>query len=136
MVDLVITAANVLAAASAEVENGEGGATITAGKVVYRDIADQEYKLADSDDAAEAIRTPRGIALNGASDGQPLRIIKSGDVTIGATMTAGLTYYLSDAAGGICPYADLTTGDYPCIIGIAISTTVLKVNLQPSGVAL
>lgn len=57
-------------------------------------------------------------------------------MTIGATMTAGVAYYLSDEPGGICPVADLTTGDYPCIIGLAISATVLRLSIELSPVAL
>ena len=51
-------------------------------------------------------------------------------------MTAGVAYYLSDTPGGICPVADLATGEYPTIIGIATSTTVLDVKFHASGVAL
>lgn len=57
-------------------------------------------------------------------------------ITIGATMTAGVAYYLSDTPGGICPVADLASGEYPCIIGIAKSASLLDVGIHPSGVAL
>jgi hypothetical protein len=94
-----------------------------------------KYKLADSNGAA-ALRVPSGIALHGASNNQPIVLQKDGDITIGATMVAGVAYYLSDTPGGICPVADLGSGEYPCIIGIAKSTSVLSVHIQPSGVAL
>jgi hypothetical protein len=51
-------------------------------------------------------------------------------------MTAGTVYYLSATAGGICPVADLASGQYPCAVGIATSTTVLKLGFNASGVAL
>ena len=86
MASLSITAANVLSGSGATIERGTAGATITAGQVVYRDTADGKYKLADADSATALARDPRGIALNGASNGQPLAIIRAGDVTIGATM--------------------------------------------------
>lgn len=136
MSDLSITAANVIAGAGAAMKLGTAGATITAGKTVYLDSADNEYKLADCDSATAAVRSPAGIALNGASDGQPLVVLERGPLTIGATMTAGVTYYLSPNAGGICPVADVLTGDYPTIIGIATSTTVLEVNIQEAGIAI
>lgn len=135
MADLSITAANVVAAASASVKHVTAGATITAGQVVYLDTATNTYKLADCDGAA-ALRSPAGIALNGASSGQPLAICYEGAVTIGATLTAGVAYYLSPTAGGICPVADLSAGDYPTIVGIATSTTVLNVKFQESGASL
>jgi hypothetical protein len=135
MADISITAANVVAGSDAVRESGTAGATVTAGQLVYLDPSDMKYKLADSNGAA-ALRVPSGIALNGAANNQPLVIQKGGDITIGGTMTAGVAYYLSDTPGGICPVADLGSGEYPCIVGIAKSTSVLSVNIQPSGVAL
>jgi hypothetical protein len=135
MADLTITAASVIAGTGATKKLGTAGATITAGKVVYLD-SDGNHKLADNNSATAALRSPAGIALNGAADGQPLIVLTAGPVTIGATLTAGVAYYLSDTPGGICPVADLATGEYAVIIGIATSTTVLNVDIQESGVAL
>ena len=134
--DLTITAASVVKGSNAVVENGTAGATITAGQAVYYDSAVGTWKLADGNSATAAARSPKGFALNGAASGQPLTLHKSGNVTIGATLTAGVAYYLSDTPGGICPVADLATGEYPTIVGIATSTTVLKVQFLESGVAL
>lgn len=136
MADLTITAANVLAGSGSQIKHGRAGATITAGQTVYLDSADNEYKLADCDSATPGVRSPYGIALNGASDGQPLAVLAKGPCTIGATLTAGVAYYLSATPGGICPVADLSTGDYPTIVGIATSTTVIDVNFLESGAAL
>lgn len=136
MTDISITAANVLAGTGAKKVNGTAGATITAGKVTYLDSADGKDKLADCDSATAGVRSPRGIALNGASNGQPITILTEGPITIGGTLVPGTTYYLSQNAGGICPLADLSTGDYTVIIGIALSASVLDVNIQESGVAL
>jgi len=135
MADISITAANVVAGSDAVRESGTAGATITAGQLVYLDTSDMKYKLADANGAA-ALRVPNGIALNGASNGQPLSVQKGGDITIGGTMTAGIPYFLSDTPGGLCPLPDIGTGEYSCIVGIAKSTSVLAVNIQPSGVAL
>jgi len=135
MTDISITAANVLAGSGASIRRGTAGATITAGQVLYYDGATAKYKLADCD-GATALRTPVGIALNGASDGQPISLVDRGPVTIGGTLTAGVAYYLSPTAGGICPVADVLSGDYSVILGIATSASVLNVNIQESGVAL
>lgn len=134
MVDITVTAANVLPGAGALTEDGLAGSTITAGQACYRD-SDGTYKPADADGASATIRTVRGIALNGGSAGQPIRIQRQGEITIGATMTAGVTYYLSNTPGGICPVADVGTGEYFHIIGIAKSTTVLLLSLAYSGVS-
>jgi hypothetical protein len=134
MADLSITAENVVS--SGNITHGTAGATITAGQLVYLDAADNKYKLADNDSATSAARSPRGLSLNGASNGQPLAVQEKGPVTIGATLIPGTAYYLSSTPGGICPVADLGTGDYPTIIGIATSSSVLHINIQESGVAL
>lgn len=136
MADLSITAANVLAGANAKKTSGVAGETITAGQVVYLDTSTSSWKKADNNSATAAVRSPGGVALNGASTGQPLQVQTDGDITIGATLTAGVAYYLSDTPGGICPVADLGTGEYPSVIGIARSTTVLRIDFVESGAAL
>lgn len=136
MADLSITAANVLAQAGAITDVANFGATVTAGQMIYKDTSDGTLKLADNNSATAAARTPLGMALNGGGAGQPCKFIKEGDVAMGAILTAGVAYYLSDTPGGICPVADLASGEYPTVIGIAISTTVLRIKINASGVAL
>lgn len=135
MADVTITAANVAKGSGATTVRGTAGATITAGQAVSRDSTGK-FVLADSDSATAAVRDGDGIALNGASDGQPLEVLTAGAITIGGTLTAGLSYWLSDTPGGICPYADLTTGDYAILLGVATSASVLQVALLNSAVAL
>lgn len=136
MADLSITPANVLPRAGARTVRGTAGATITAGQAVYLDPADNRFKLADCDNASTNVRALAGIALNGAAAGQPLTVQNGGDVTLGAVLTAGTTYYLSPNPGGIAPLGDLSAGDYPVIVGIAKSTSVLSVGILPAGVAI
>ncbi len=139
MVSLTITAGSVLPGTNATTLSGTAGATITAGQVVYLDEATTgQWLLADADSAAAAARGSGkiGIALNGAADGQPLKIQTDGDVTIGATMTAGLDYYLSPTPGEIGVYGDVLSGDYVTRVGMAKSTTVLSLDFYYSGVAL
>ena len=135
MADLTVTAASVLAGSNAVVENGLLGATATAGQAVYKEAATGTWKLADADSATAEARTAHGIALNGGASGQPVRVLRSGDITIGATMTANIGYYLSGTAGGICPIADVGAGEYLCQIGIARTTAILQVDIQATGVA-
>lgn len=135
MTDISITAANVVKGSGANVEHGTAGAAITAGQTVYRD-ANGKYQLADSNSATVIARVPRGIALHAAAANQPLAIHMGGPLTIGATLTAGVAYYQSDSPGGICPVADVGSGEYATIIGIATSASVLSVDVKASGVAL
>lgn len=136
MADISITAANVAARGGSKSKNGIAGVAITAGQLVYLEQASGSYKLADSNSGTAEARSPDGIALNGAAAGQPVRVLTEGPITIGATLTAGVAYYASATAGGICPVADLTTGIYPTIVGIAKSASVLDVKFHESGVAL
>lgn len=135
MADITTTAANVVAGSGATREQGTAGAAITAGQWVYRDAAGK-YQLADSNSGTALARTPRGVALNGAAANQPLMIARGGEVTIGGTLTAGVAYYLSDTPGGLCPVADVGSGEYSCILGIAKSASVLDIAIKASGVAL
>lgn len=136
MADLTITATSVVAGSGAKKVTGTAGAAVTAGQVVYNDSATDTYKLADCNSATAAVRSPAGIALHAAAANQPLTILSSGPITIGATVTAGVAYYLSGTAGGIAPVADLTTGDYPVVLGLATSASVIEVDIQEAGVAL
>lgn len=135
MADLTITASSVIAGSGAKLVHGTAGASITAGQVVYLDSADNEYKLADNDSATAAVRSPAGIALHAAADGQPLTIISKGPVTIGATTAVGTVYILSATAGGIAPIADAASGDYVTVLGIGTSTTVIDVLIHEAGAA-
>lgn len=137
MTDLTITAANVVPGANANIVHGTAGASITAGQAVYLDRASTgKWQLADTDSATAAVRAAHGIALNAAGSGQPIAVITDGDVTIGATIAAGVAYYLSGTPGGICPVADVAQGDYPLIVGMGKSTTVLAVKIVYPGVVL
>lgn len=136
MADISVTASAVVPNGSANIQHGTAGATITAGQVVYKDSSTGKYGLSDANGASASIKSVAGVALNGASDGQPLAVAIYGDVTMNAVLTAGTAYYLSATPGGICPVADLTTGDVVVQIGIAKSTSVLSVHPQAPGVTL
>lgn len=133
MADLIITAASVLSGSGAKIRYGTAGASLTAGQVLYYDTATSTYKLADNDSATEAVRSPVGIALHAAGSGQPITVQTAGPITIGATVAVGVVYCLSSTAGGIAPSADIATGDYNSILGIATSTTVINLNIQEAG---
>ena len=129
MADVTVTPANVLASASAKTRDGIAGATILAGQVVYLDTTTSTYKLADSNGASPLYKVA-GIALHGASSGQPIKIvIEDSDFTPGFTTAIGTIYMCSETAGGIQPSADITTGEFPCVLMVGKSTTkaVMKI---------
>jgi hypothetical protein len=138
MADISITAANVIAGSNASTASGTAGVAITAGQVVALDnsTTPATVKLADVNSASAWQRTPVGIALNGAAAGQPVVYQTGGDITIGGTLVAGAAYFASGTAGGVRPQADNTTGDYPALLGLATSTSVLRIGLLAPGVAI
>ena len=136
MADITITPANVVAGSNAVNESALAGEAIAAGKALYISSTTKKFMLADSNSATVEARRASHIALNSASLNQPLVGQKLGDITIGATLTAGTAYYLSDTPGGICPLADVGTGEYVCQLGLAKSTTVLSIDIQFPNVAL
>jgi hypothetical protein len=136
MADIVITAANVVKGTIATVKPVVFGATITAGKAIVKDPATNKYVLADNNHATAALRVHDGIALNGGGDGQPGDMQVGGDINMGATLTPGVSYWLSDTAGGVCPYADVGSGERAVLVGVATSASNLRLARVDSGTAL
>ena len=134
MADLTITAADVLKTTTTKTYQGVAGATVTAGQPVYADAADSgKYKPADAD--ASATSAAIGIATHGAAAGQPLIVAQYGSLTLSAVMTAGEVYCVSTTAGGIAPVGDLTSGNYVTVLGVATTTSNLKLGLNASATA-
>lgn len=136
MADVTITAANVVPQANAQLASGTAGVAITAGQQVAIDnsSASPTVKLCDVNSASAWQRVPAGAAVNNAAVGQPVVYQTGGDLAIGGTLVSGAAYFASGTPGGIRPQADNTTGDYPAIIGMAISTSVLRVAIVAPGI--
>jgi len=98
-------------------------------------LSDGSIKLYDSDNASSNIRTLIGIALHGASSGQPIAFQTAGSITIGGTVVQGTVYLGSDGAGGIRPAVDLNSGDFTSVVGIATSAAAIKLGILNGGVA-
>lgn len=139
MADLSPTAANCVPGSNANIVHGTSGETIVAAKAVYKNSSTGKWMLADANAATAEGRGSDvnnvGIALCASSLNQPVSVITSGDLTLGATMTAGLAYFLSDTPGGICLPADIGSGEYVVQLGLASSATVLAVKPVYTGVS-
>ncbi len=136
MADLSITASAVKLI-SGPVEDMRAGVALTAGQVAYKEQATSTAKLADNDSATAEVRAAYGVALHAASPDQPIRVAKNGAVIdLGAILTAGTDYYLSGTPGAICVRADVTTGDDPVRIGMALSTSRLQLDFCDPNVTL
>lgn len=134
MADLVVTATSVVNV-SASLLTGTAGETITAGQALYVKATDGRLWKAQADGTTEEA-TVAGVALNGASVGQPVQYASGGDITIGATTAKTTTYVLSAAAGGICPQADLVSTNKIVRIGHAKDTVGgFIVDIKHTGIA-
>ena len=135
MADITVTAANVVSGSDAIKKQGVAGASITAGQPLYIDTANNNVlKLADAN-ASLLTSTVDGIALHAAATGQPITYQSGGLITIGATVAVGTVYVVSATAGGIAPSADLATGMYTAILGVATTSGILQLRINNSGVA-
>jgi len=136
MANLSQTAANVaLGSQSTRTRVVQAGEAITQGQPLYLKASDGKYYKADANLSAEAAKGV-GIAMTPASTNGYLVMQEGsgGSVNLGATLTVGETYTVSATAGAICPIADLTTGDYPCILGIATTTALIQTLFAYTGV--
>lgn len=132
MADISITPASVVAGADADFYQGIAGGTITAGMPCYIDSIDSKLKAADADGSIKTADV-KGIALHGATAGQPLRVQTDGHITIGATTTVGAQYALSATPGGIAPVADVTTGLFATYIGVGGASNTIVLDIFASG---
>lgn len=102
--------------------------TIGPGQPVYIfDTTAKTLKLADAD-ASTATATVYGIALNAATAGQPVRVLRKGTYAPGFTGAASRIVCLSATAGATCPPADVTTGLRAVVIGVMPAASQLKVD--------
>lgn len=123
------------------VRNMTAYVAIAAGQAVYEDLTQGgKANLADADALVSSLVV--GIAVNTAKAGEPVQVAISGNTitaSTGTPLVVGRMYGLSVTAGALAPEADFgtdpTTGDFPCFIGFAISTTALYIAPIPCGVA-
>ena len=134
MAALSQTPANVALGSTAIVTAAIGGEAITQGMPVYRDPATRKYLRADANVLAKSEAV--GIALTpcAADNSYFVLLDKAGIlVNVGAGLVVGETYCVGASVGQIVPIGDLTTGDYPCILGTATTTSLLETLFYYSG---
>lgn len=136
MADLTITATQVLPTTSTRYSIVKVGEAVTHGQPLYKKASDGLYYKADAD--AEASAAAEGVAMSEAvASGQPIVMAVSGDITLGAgaAPAAATEYYVSPTAGGLCPEADVLSGDYLTRIGYGIGSNQIRLDIKVSGIA-
>lgn len=114
---------------------GTSAAAILAGQTVYQ-AADGRFGLGDVN-ASEPAPTIKGIACNSCPGAdQPLCYApEDPNFVPGFTTAVGTIYVASNAPGGICPAADLTTNDKVVYIGTGKAGNVLDLSVDATGIA-
>lgn len=132
MADLTITAANVGVGDQTTITRlVQVGEAVTQGQPLYQLASDGKYYEADANDAAKD--AAEGIAITSASTNGYAIMATKNKVNLGATLTVGTIYVVSDTVGGIMPAADLFTGDYVTILGVASTAALLDLQITVSG---
>ena len=76
-----------------------------------------------------------GIALSGAGIDGYIVVAESSGYVSGATMVAGKYYVVSNTAGALAPFTDLTTGQFTTYAIYATSTTEAVIRRVATGIA-
>ena len=135
---LVLTNTEVLSGSDADFYQGLAGETITAGQVCYLSAATNRLLKADAN-LSLAAASVKGVALNGASAEQPLRLQTGGVLIFGATSTinslavvVGENLILDATAGGMTQAADAATGWYVTTLGVTSGADRMRLNIFSS----
>lgn len=131
MADITVTAAQVAALFPdrAEIYSFIAAETITAGQAVYFTSAG---KAGVADANASGKQQVRGIALNAASAGSAVDVLKRGAVAGFTLGTYNTLVYLSDNAGALADAAGTVSAPVGRIVGLSDSalTKALYVDLN------
>ena len=134
MADITQTAANVRALTGALLGEGTAGETVVPGDFLYRDATDLNHlKKLINDSAAHAACV--GMSISYGDDGDKISFAEAGPVDVGGTLVKGRAYVASDNAGKLRPESDNASGDFATVLGIALDTDQLQIDVNASGIA-
>lgn len=136
MADYSITASSVIPGSGAKIQSYKAGAAMDAGTPVYVSDATtspQTIAKADCDDANKQAVIGVTVATASAA-GQVVGVQSEGEVALGAVGSQGVDVFLSPTAGGLCPRADLGTGDRIIRMGTWKTSSNFKIQITDTGV--
>ncbi|MEM1224615.1 MAG: hypothetical protein AAGJ40_02900 [Planctomycetota bacterium] len=133
MADLSITPASVGLTASTAVSSVQVGEAVTQGQPGYLNATDGKYYLSQADDTSVAAAATVIFLTGAPADGYAVVARQSATIDIGATLTIGTMYVVSATKGGVAPATDLTSGDYVTQIGLAKTTSSIKLTMLATG---
>lgn len=128
MADVTQTAANVrVNAAGSRKKEVQAGETVSPGMPLYESSDGKYYKAAAS---SATLAAAKGICNGYADNNDYVQIVQQGEMDMGGTLVLGEGYLVSSTAGGIMPLADLSTGEFPHLLGWATTAGNLRVINQ------
>ena len=132
MADLVIGATGVAKGPGAFTDERNTSLIVFQGRAMY---LKDDGTLGLCDASTEAKAKAWGLTLNSAAGGQPVRVIRSGQVDLGVALAAGEPYVISStlAQGFLMPASDLGSGDWTTLVGVAVDAQYLDVHIAHGG---
>lgn len=132
MADLTIS---TIKRVSGNVTTGDAGEALAAGDAVFVNSTGNTHDKADATSTTNAVAI--GVQLLPTDSGAKSTVAANGSVIdVGAILTVGTIYCVSATSGKIAPQADLTTGDVLTILGVAETTSQLRIAINATGVTL
>lgn len=132
-----MAAVTITTSAVQQISSGEGmfvqyGEAMTPGAIAYKG-AGGKYFLASNDDATEQDASVF-VLTGGETDSYGyVQGRKNEEVDVGGTLVVGTMYFLG-TGGQIVVAGDLGTGAYVTPLGVAKTTTNLRLNIDPTGI--
>ncbi len=134
MASISLAGAQLKDGSSAQTPVVVGTTNRSAGEVVFKDTS-QDGKLNAADNSTPLNAKAEGILLGEADAGSLGVFAGNGATIIVAGLTQGTAYYVSSTAGDIEPEADIQTGEFITLLGVATSATELKLTIVQTGIA-
>lgn len=132
MAELSITAANVKITEDTVWQRVQYAEPIDQGETVYFGGDGKAWK---GDNVNAEKSKVKGIALTpNIADGYGLIAI-GGTIDLGTTLSVGQTYSQASTEGKIELESDVASTEFVTTLGVAISTALLKIGINASGVA-
>jgi len=113
---------------------GTGGVSSIGQPLLRRDPTTGKYILADADDTAAAAMVICVALETGAADATIGVAMPGSLLDLGAVLTIGEAYALSQTAGSFTLHSNLVTDDYVTFLGLAKTTSLLLLSVVISGV--
>lgn len=128
MADVTQTAANVrVNAAGSRKKEVQAGETVTPGMPLYENADGKYYKAAAS---SATLAASKGVCISYGDDTDYIQIVEQGEMDMGGTLVLGEGYLVSSTAGGIMPLGDLSSGEFPHLLGWATTAGNLRLVNQ------